>query len=628
MILSVGSTREHSTLQAFTQKRVAIFGCGNAGMEAASSISKTAAHVDVWCREVRLAWQTHYPGAVRTGNSGVIDQYQLKSLDSLIVGMDDIPQHSIVKVGEELHVLDPPNTQGVSHPRDHKLPKALNKYKTVYESYQASYPKCRNFEGCYAYDAVIRALGWHFDTGLFGEATRPALVGENSAVGQPSSLSYSKKTKRMKEERRMMKADGDEDDGENNPGGAARINGKYPAMTPHYESVNVPGLFFAGALGHSLDYKKAAGGFIHGFRYTAQALVRDLLRRFHGRPWKVRNLKDSVEAVVNAVIARLRSSSSMWQMYGVIGDVILVSHATMEDEDDVATASSSSSSSSGSGSSGSAINFKYVEDVPIAMLKTPEFVASLLQAESEGEDEVKASSASSSLPPVSYVTVVFEWGAASYGPQILNEPGGLNKFLHPVMRLHGPIAQLVCKSSRRATREGNSFSHSMGGQRAIESMMMSGQESTSASMLPEDMMMGTGPGYMPKDMIMDTGPGYMPEGTGSGAANDEENCGFWPGGIECGFEDGHGDVTFEFGDSNLFKNFKNKNKWGRRRKGAPVVAESHLAEDLQTEFMHPKFHVGRVLELFAEIEEAAAEAANTTNTTSTKRKKQPVQHKF
>lgn len=128
------------------------------------------------------------------------------------------------------------------------------------------------------------------------------------------------------------------------------MTGRFPVMTPEYESVNVPGLFFAGiqvcfacarsghigpasrecfarrsclmgssplapvadrflmaaapqpqhslrhsadlisALsrhslrldltndkcpqGHGKDYKKSAGGFIHGFRYTARALVR------------------------------------------------------------------------------------------------------------------------------------------------------------------------------------------------------------------------------------------------------------------------------------------------------------------------------------------------------------------
>ena len=32
-------------------------------------MSKVAAHVDVWCREVRLAWQDHYPGSLRVGEA-------------------------------------------------------------------------------------------------------------------------------------------------------------------------------------------------------------------------------------------------------------------------------------------------------------------------------------------------------------------------------------------------------------------------------------------------------------------------------------------------------------------------------------------------------------------------------
>jgi len=41
---------------------------------------------------------------------------------------------------------------------------------------------------------------------------------------------------------------------------------KFPAMTPRYESPNVPGLFFAGSLAHGPDFKKSAGGFVHGYR--------------------------------------------------------------------------------------------------------------------------------------------------------------------------------------------------------------------------------------------------------------------------------------------------------------------------------------------------------------------------
>ena len=52
---------------------------------------------------------------------------------------------------------------------------------------------------------------------------------------------------------------------------------KYPLQNYDYRSRNVPGLYFAGALAHERDYKRGAGGFVHGFRYTARALYRALI---------------------------------------------------------------------------------------------------------------------------------------------------------------------------------------------------------------------------------------------------------------------------------------------------------------------------------------------------------------
>lgn len=52
-----------------------------------------------------------------------------------------------------------------------------------------------------------------------------------------------------------------------------------------YESINVPGLYFAGVLGHGKDYRRSAGGFIHGFRYTARALFRMLEVKYFAGSW-------------------------------------------------------------------------------------------------------------------------------------------------------------------------------------------------------------------------------------------------------------------------------------------------------------------------------------------------------
>ena len=57
---------------------------------------------------------------------------------------------------------------------------------------------------------------------------------------------------------------------------------KYPDITSEYESSNVPGLYFAGTVAHGPDWRQAAGGFIHVFRYTAKALARILQTKLDG----------------------------------------------------------------------------------------------------------------------------------------------------------------------------------------------------------------------------------------------------------------------------------------------------------------------------------------------------------
>lgn len=45
---------------------------------------------------------------------------------------------------------------------------------------------------------------------------------------------------------------------------------KYPQIKPSYESRGTRGLFVLGTASHSVDFRKSAGGFIHGFRYTSE----------------------------------------------------------------------------------------------------------------------------------------------------------------------------------------------------------------------------------------------------------------------------------------------------------------------------------------------------------------------
>ncbi|MGY4923096.1 NAD(P)-binding domain-containing protein [Streptomyces sp. 900105755] len=127
------------------------------------------------------------------------------------------------------------------------------------------------------YDRVIVCTGFRFDASPFDEQCRPELV----------------------------------------------IKDRFAALTPAYESVNVPGLYFAGTLMQQRDFKKSTGGFIHGFRYAVRALSRILDERHHDRPWPHRPLTTDPAALADAVVARVNRSSALWQQFAVIGDLIV-----------------------------------------------------------------------------------------------------------------------------------------------------------------------------------------------------------------------------------------------------------------------------------------------------------------
>ncbi len=101
-------------------------------------------------------------------------------------------------------------------------------------------------------------------------------------------------------------------------------NDRLPVLTPAYESVNVPGLYFAGTLTQSLDFKRGTNGFIHGFRYGVRALHRILEERHHERPWPYRRIEPTPAALADAVLGRVNRTSALWQQFGVLADVIVV----------------------------------------------------------------------------------------------------------------------------------------------------------------------------------------------------------------------------------------------------------------------------------------------------------------
>jgi thioredoxin reductase len=132
------------------------------------------------------------------------------------------------------------------------------------------------------YDRVLACTGFAFDASLFDETCRPELS----------------------------------------------IGGRFPAQTPAWESVNVPGLYFAGTLSQERDFKKSTNGFIHGFRYAVRALFKILEQRYGREPWPSSPLAATPEAITAAVIARINRTSALWQQFTVLADVVTVTGDT------------------------------------------------------------------------------------------------------------------------------------------------------------------------------------------------------------------------------------------------------------------------------------------------------------
>uniref|UniRef100_A0A4D5S014 Putative conserved secreted protein n=1 Tax=Ixodes scapularis TaxID=6945 RepID=A0A4D5S014_IXOSC len=136
------------------------------------------------------------------------------------------------------------------------------------------------------YDTVIRCLGFTYDDTMFTESARP--------------------------ER-----------------GAGRKR-KFPLINGDYESANVPGMYFVGAASHSLDFRKAAGGFIHGFRYAARVLHRLLEFRYHGVQWP--SVRRPLAELVDTMVRRINEASGIYQMHNFLSEVVIIDRRTMEFE--------------------------------------------------------------------------------------------------------------------------------------------------------------------------------------------------------------------------------------------------------------------------------------------------------
>ncbi|XP_028671411.1 FAD-dependent oxidoreductase domain-containing protein 2 [Erpetoichthys calabaricus] len=260
--------------KTFVGQTVLILGKGNSAFETATNLLGVTNHIHLYSRSpVRLAWETHYVGDLRAFNNELLDTYQLKSLDGLVEGSleelavlkDNQGQFhlTLAQLLQELNV----STHAVKHGLDSQTLMAL------LPSYQDD-----NFSMRRPYNRIIRCLGFEFDFSLFRNGTKLTPV----AGGRK----------------------------------------KYPRITPWYEAVNDPGIFVIGTASHSIDHRKSAGGFIHGFRYTVRAVHHILEKRHHGNVWPTTVQPTSL--LLKNILRRLNEASGIYQMFSVLGDVVLM----------------------------------------------------------------------------------------------------------------------------------------------------------------------------------------------------------------------------------------------------------------------------------------------------------------
>lgn len=289
-------------LSHYHNESVLIVGRGNAAFEFANSILPVAAMVHLIGREhkrIRLAWETHYPGDVRSIHNWLLETYMLKSMDGM------------AEVGiENLEYGRNPST-GRTWITDAAHPCEVDEYG-------------RDISRCFfrrEYDHVIVCAGWMMHRKPFAKGLVPKL----------------------------------------------HSNGKHPAITPEYESVNVQGLFFAGNLMHAYDFKVSSGGFIHGFRYLIRALHRileekeqaaTLLANDHhsrldgsesreaesptaevrpaaslsvpGASWPRRPIS-SLRQAAEALLRRMNHASGPYQMFGHLAEVIVLNRVSFDE---------------------------------------------------------------------------------------------------------------------------------------------------------------------------------------------------------------------------------------------------------------------------------------------------------
>jgi thioredoxin reductase len=334
----------------FEGKTIAIMGMGNSAFEAAKSFDDYTNFVHIWPTRGKppwpwVSWESRYSGSLRANTAGSLDGYLLDTLDAL--GLSDYvvanpKRMMIVKcLGDQLclfnrntnpdtgdHVAllgyydpaSPFQAAFVANMTNMGLTAVINREVSINQNRVARVTtdaeagisvddsklkiparnivvfadnitednvdlimEYRHHTGdnlASPYDHIIRATGWRHNTSLYHPSAAPLL----------------------------------------------QVNHKYPQLTTEYESVNVPGMYFAGTLTHGKDFKRGPGSDIKGFRYSARALHRILSEKFHGEDlWNTKTYclpKQHAEFAAH-MLERINEAAAPYVFPQTLGDGVL-----------------------------------------------------------------------------------------------------------------------------------------------------------------------------------------------------------------------------------------------------------------------------------------------------------------
>ncbi|XP_070546725.1 FAD-dependent oxidoreductase domain-containing protein 2-like isoform X2 [Ptychodera flava] len=104
---------------------------------------------------------------------------------------------------------------------------------------------------------------------------------------------------------------------------ATKDNGKFPVLKDNWETENVPNMFYIGTAMQSRD-RKAASGFIHGFRYNIQTLYRLLREKYDDVLYPTMELERDAMAISDHIVNRVSVCASLYQQQNFLCDVVIV----------------------------------------------------------------------------------------------------------------------------------------------------------------------------------------------------------------------------------------------------------------------------------------------------------------